>query len=309
MPVVLSVAYHSLDALQQLGCDLARQSLHPFCWLVVDNSPQSAPLRASDLGAGGVLQLELVAGREGDGFGAGCNRGFEYLARRGWEGWIWLLNPDTALPTGHELERLSEALAQLPPRALLGTAVRAGSGELEPSGGWIDPGLDFRRRRVDEASLATAVASASATAIPGGAAVQLDWLSGCSLLIRPSAHLPPARFDPAFPLYYEDMDLCLRLGAAGAPALWWPALAVTHQRGAGSHTPSERRQRLSTLSYLRFLRRHRPGWVLALRNLRLLLMTLLRLPVRPKRSWATLVAMAEAMGPFPTASPAVPPRR
>lgn len=309
MPVVLSVAYHSLDALQQLGCDLARQSLHPFCWLVVDNSPQSAPLRASDLIAGGVLQLELVAGREGDGFGAGCNRGFEYLARRGWEGWIWLLNPDTALPTGHELERLSEALAQLPPRALLGTAVRAGSGELEPSGGWIDPGLDFRRRRVDEASLATAVATASATAIPGGAAVQLDWLSGCSLLIRPSAHLPPARFDPAFPLYYEDMDLCLRLGAAGAPVLWWPALAVTHQRGAGSHTPSERRQRLSTLSYLRFLRRHRPGWVLALRNLRLLLMTLLRLPVRPKRSWATLVAMAEAMGPFPTASPAVPPRR
>ncbi len=313
MPVVLSVAYHSLDALQQLGCDLARQSLHPFCWLVVDNSPQSAPLRASDLIAGGVLQLELVAGREGDGFGAGCNRGFEYLARRGWEGWIWLLNPDTALPTGHELERLSEALAQLPPRALLGTAVRAGSGELEPSGGWIDPGLDFRRRRVDEASLAnavaTAVASASATAIPGSAAVQLDWLSGCSLLIRPSAHLPPARFDPAFPLYYEDMDLCLRLGAAGAPVLWWPALAVTHQRGAGSHTPSERRQRLSTLSYLRFLRRHRPGWVLALRNLRLLLMTLLRLPVRPKRSWATLVAMAEAMGPFPTASPAVPPRR
>ena len=199
MPVVLSVAYHSLDALQQLGCDLARQSLHPFCWLVVDNSPQSAPLRASDLIAGGVLQLELVAGREGDGFGAGCNRGFEYLARRGWEGWIWLLNPDTALPTGHELERLSEALAQLPPRALLGTAVRAGSGELEPSGGWIDPGLDFRRRRVDEASLATAVASASATAIPGGAAVQLDWLSGCSLLIRPSAHLPRLASIPPSP--------------------------------------------------------------------------------------------------------------
>ncbi|MCP9799736.1 glycosyltransferase family 2 protein [Synechococcus sp. RedBA-s] len=310
MPVVLSVAYHSLDALQQLGTDLARQSLSPIRWLVVDNSPLSAPLRVSDLSSascGPELELELVAGSEGDGFGAGCNRGFEHLARRGWGGWIWLLNPDTALPTGHELERLSEALAQLPPRALLGTAVRAGSGELEPSGGWIDPGLDFRRRRVDEASLATA--AASATAIPGGAAVQLDWLSGCSLLMRPSAHSPPARFDPAFPLYYEDMDLCLRLGEAGAPVLWWPALAVTHQRGAGSHTPSERRQRLSTLSYLRFLRRHRPGWVLALRNLRLLLMTLLRLPGRPKRSWATLVAMAEAMGPFPTASPAVPPRR
>ncbi|WP_322774148.1 glycosyltransferase family 2 protein [Synechococcus sp. CBW1107] len=304
MPVVLSVAYHSLDALQQLGRDLARQSLLPFCWLVVDNSPESAPLRPGDLTAAGDLQLELVTGRERDGFGSGCNRGFEHLARRGWGGWIWLLNPDTALPAGDELERLSLTLAQLPPRALLGTAVRSGSGELEPSGGWIDPGLDFRRRRVGEAALATAVSAGS-----GGGTVQLDWLSGCSLVIRPSAHIPPARFDPAFPLYYEDMDLCLRLAASGAPVLWWPVLAVTHQRGAGSQTPSERRQQLSTLSYLRFLRRHRPGWVLALRSLRLLLMTLVRLPGRPKRGWATLVAMAEAMAPFPRADPAVPPRR
>ncbi len=300
VPVVLSVAYHSLDALQQLGDDLARQSLLPFRWLVVDNSPESAPLRAGDLsGGGGGPPLELVAGREGDGFGAGCNQGFEHLARQGWGGWIWLLNPDTALPAGDELERLSLALAQLPPRALLGTAVRSGRGELEPSGGWIDPGLDFRRRRVGEA----------VTADPDGGTVQLDWLSGCSLLIRPSAHIPPARFDPAFPLYYEDMDLCLRLAAAGAPVLWWPALAVTHQRGAGSHTTSERRLRLSTLSYLRFLRRHRPGWVLALRSLRLLLMTLLRLPGRPKRSWATLVAMIEAMGPFPSRDAVLSPGR
>ena len=86
MPVVLSVAYHSLEALQQLGADLARQSLHPFRWLVVDNSPESAPLRASDLSGGGGLPLDLVAGREGDGFGAGCNRGFEHLSRQGWGG-------------------------------------------------------------------------------------------------------------------------------------------------------------------------------------------------------------------------------
>lgn len=298
MPVVLSVAYHSLDALQQLGSDLERQSLPPVCWVVVDNSPESAPLKASELTTGSRLKVELVTGQQGDGFGGGCNRGFEHLALHGWGGWIWLLNPDTALPGGDELQRLSRGLAPLPARALVGTAVRDGRGQLEPSGGWIDPGLDFRRRRVG-----------LNVADPGGPGVVVNWLSGCSLLIRPSAHTPPARFDPAFPLYYEDMDLCLRLGAAGAPVLWWPSLAVTHQRGAGSHTSSERRQRLSTLSYLRFLRRHLPGWVLALRSLRLLLMTLLRLPGRPKRSWATLVAMAEAMGPFPTASPAVPPRR
>jgi GT2 family glycosyltransferase len=179
--------------------------------------------------------------------------------------------------------------------------VRDEQGRFEPSGGWIDPGLDFRRRRVGAPTLRAGAAGG------GGPAVAVDWLSGCSLALRPEAHCPPARFDPAFPLYYEDMDLCLRLGAAGAPVLWLTDVAVTHQRGEGSHTSGERRQRLATVSYLRFLRRHRPAWVVALRTLRLLLATLLRLPGHPRRSFATLMAMTEAMGPSPAAAGAIRP--
>jgi GT2 family glycosyltransferase len=119
----------------------------------------------------------------------------------------------------------------------------------------------------------------------------VDWLSGCSLVLQPEAHQPPARFDPAFPLYYEDLDLCLRLGAQGAAVLWLPQLSIGHQRGAGSHTPSPRRLRLSTISYLQFLRRHCPPWVQALRTARLLAMALLRLPFQPQRSLAVLGAV------------------
>lgn len=298
MPVVLSVAYHSLGALQRLARDLARQRLSTVRWLVIDNSPQSAQLQVSDLGDHPGLLLELVPGVEGDGFGAGCNRGFEHLLQAGWRGWIWLLNPDTALPRGDELHQLSQALTDLPPQALVGTAVHDPMGGLEPSGGWIDPGLDFRRRRLSTTNLVT-----------GANPLAVDWLSGCSLVLQSSAHDPMARFDPAFPLYYEDMDLCLRLAAAGAPVLWLPAVAVSHQRGEGSHTPSARRQRLATVSYLRFIQRHRPPWVLALRTLRLLFTTLLRLPARPRRSWATLVALAQALAPLPPTPGATAARR
>jgi len=293
--VVLSVAYRSQPALAALAGDLARQSLCPALWLVVDNSPTSAPLRAAELVAAcDGLEIQLLPGGEGEGFGAGCNRGFLHLNRLGWRGWVWLLNPDTTLPGGDELERLVDSLDGLPERSVVGTAVLTPCGRLEPSGGWIDPGLNFRRRRLEEMEVGD-----SEDGRPGRAPLPLDWVSGCSLALRPEAHSPPARFDPAFPLYYEDMDLCLRLFQAGSPILWLPAPVVGHRRGAGSDTPTERRLRLSTESYVRFLRRHLPAWVLVLRVLRLLLNALLRLPLQPRLSLAALRGLGAACGPWP----------
>ncbi len=284
--VIVTVAYHSQAPLEQLAADLARQQWQPERWLLVNNAPLSAPLQSQALAlalalalAGGSLGLQLLEGEEGAGFGDGCNRAFAALAAEGFNGWVWLLNPDTSLRRGDECARLIAQLASLDRRSVVGTAVQASSGELEASGGWFDPGLRFRRRRV----------GSQLAQRQGPLAV--DWLSGCSLVLQPEAHQPPARFDPAFPLYYEDLDLCLRLGAQGAAVLWLPQLSIGHQRGAGSHTPSPRRLRLSTISYLQFLRRHCPAWVQALRTARLLAMALLRLPFQPQRSLAVLGAV------------------
>ncbi len=291
-PVVITVAYRSGAALPRLAADLARQSRHPSAWLLVDNAPDSAPLDPQPLRAAAAaaspagaapLAIRILQGREGEGFGAGCNRALEALAAEGWSGWVWLLNPDTGLPDGRELEWLIAQLPALPQTALLGTAVVDAHGCLEASGGWIDRGLAFRGRQLGEAH----AQSTSPLAV--------DWLSGCSLLVRPAAQPAPPRFDPRFPLYYEDMDLCLRLAGQGAPVLWLPAPRVLHRRGSGSQTAGARRLRLSTVSYLRFLRRHCAGWVFALRSLRLLLLNLLRLPLRPRRSAAVLAAAGSVL--------------
>ena len=293
--VVVTVAHHSEAVLPHLARDLARQCHPPQLWLLVDNSPLSAPLDLEPLRAAAwspndqaaKLVLQRLAGHEGDGFGEGCNRALNQLAVQGWDGWVWLLNPDTRLPGGAELSQLGHQLAHLPQRAVVGTAVLDDHGGLEASGGWIDPGLRFRSRRLEM------------TALTAGGALAVDWLSGCSLALRPSAHEPPARFDPAFPLYYEDMDLCLRLAARGAPVLWLAGPSVRHHRGQGSNTGEPLRQRLSTISYLRFMRRHCPPWVLLLRTLRLLALTLLRLPLQPRRSLAVLRAIGPGLRPLP----------
>lgn len=293
--VVITVAHHSGAVLPALAADLTRQLPPPALWLVVDNSPRSSPVEAHTLGAG--LPLQVLRGEEGEGFGAGCNRALAWLEGQGWPGWVWLLNPDTALPAGDELRRLGEALAGVDPRSLVGTAVEDGQGGLEANGGWFTPGLRFRSRRLDTLRLDTLGLDPRG----GGPAEprRLDWLSGCSLAWRPRAHTPPARFDPAFPLYYEDMDLCLRLGRRGAPVLWLPQPRVIHRRGQGSGSPSPRRWRLSTVSYLRFLRRHCPAWVLWLRSARLLAVTAARLPFQPRRGGAVLAGALEAWGAFP----------
>jgi len=274
---VVTVAYHSGACLGRLASDLAGQGQPPQRWILVDNSPLSAPLDAAALGKL-PLAGERLVGEEGAGFGAGCNQAFEALAQQGWGGWIWLLNPDIALPAGDELERLRRILADLPSRALVGTAVEDDQGHLEASAGWLSAGLAFRSRVVRHRPAG------------GEGPLAVDWISGCSLVLRPEAHTPPARFDPAFPLYYEDLDLCRRLGMQGVPVLWLPQPTVFHGRGRGSHTPSARRLGLSSLGYLRFLRRHAPAWVLALRGSRLVLLNLLRLPLRPRRSLAALGA-------------------
>ncbi len=281
---IVTVAHHSGGVLPALARDLVHQQLAPAHWIVVDNSPQSSPVEPQLLQpeGGPTLSVHLLLGEEGDGFGAGCNRALSWLESEGWGDWVWLLNPDTALPRGNEVQQLVDQLATLDPRSLVGTAVEDGSGGLEASGGWFTPGLRFRSQRLDIGST------------NGEQPLCVDWLSGCSLALQPTAHQPSARFDPAFPLYYEDMDLCLRLGRQGAPVVWLPQPRITHRRGQGSGSRSTRRWRLSTVSYLRFLRRHCPPWVGWLRGLRLLVVNILRFPLQPRRSGAVLTGALEA---------------
>ena len=276
--VLLSVAYHSDKPLRKLADELSLQTKRPKRWIVIDNSP----LTSTQIEIHTEFKTDIVVGKEGDGFAKGCNLGLDFLLEIGWEGWVWLLNPDTELQNKNLIKELEQELSPLPANSLVGTAVFDGKGNLEKSAGWIDPGVDFRKRRVSQLML------------DEKKKISVDWLSGCSLLIKPSAHQNKPRFETAFPLYYEDMDFCLRLGEKGNPIFWLPSLAISHQAGQGSATSFNRRIKMSTCSYIRFLQRHRSGVVLLLRTMRLLLYALLRLPLNPNRSFAVIYGWAIA---------------
>ncbi len=76
---LVTVAYHSQQALENLAQDLARQQQCQFDWLLVNNAPHSAPLKQDQLGCREV-EIQIINGQEGEGFGRGCNRAFDHLA-------------------------------------------------------------------------------------------------------------------------------------------------------------------------------------------------------------------------------------
>ncbi len=284
---IITVAYKSTESLKTLAASIANQSARPTLWLIVDNSPFRDRLKPDhEWISSGNIKTYLLPGKEDTGFAAGCNRGLQWLEDHGWQGWVWLLNPDAILSDRNSISKLIKMQRSLPSNALVGTTVRSIDGRFEKSAGWIEKGLNFRKRTL----IPHRISSEDSTS----EVVEVDWLSGCSMLLKPGVHSKTPRFDEQFSLYYEDLDFCLRHAASGKPVLWTNVITVDHQRGEGSTTPSQRRLRLSTVGYLRFLQRHRPRWQLHLRSLRLLGMSFLRFPIQPRRSLAVLQGWWEA---------------
>ena len=68
------------------------------------------------------------------------------------------------------------------------------------------------------------------------AAAAVDWVTGALLVVRPEALQEVGRFDPAFFLYYEEVDLCRRMKGAGWEVWYWPDVVITHLGGESSRT-------------------------------------------------------------------------
>jgi GT2 family glycosyltransferase len=62
----------------------------------------------------------------------------------------------------------------------------------------------------------------------------VDWVPGAFSILRPEAVAKVGMFDPAFFLYYEEVDLCRRMKNAGYSVWYWPDIVVTHIGGESS---------------------------------------------------------------------------
>nr|WP_269204629.1 glycosyltransferase family 2 protein [Motilibacter deserti] len=226
--------------------------------VVVDN--------ASGDGAEGVVRRELPEAhftelQHNRGFSGGCHAGADSEAGRNARHLLFV-NPDARLEPGAVRELLAAAARHPEAGVVGGLAVRA-DGRPDPRSWYGRPtlwstfcfatGLSTARpgsRVFDPESSGpwSAAALANDRVVPA--------VSGAVMLVERGLWDALDGFDRAFFVYGEDVDLCLRAGRAGRPAVFAPAARYFHQVGASSI--GLRRAVLLFTGKVTLLRRHLP---------------------------------------------------
>ncbi len=86
----------------------------------------------------------------------------------------------------------------------------------------------------------------------------VDWLSGCALLLRKDLLDRIGLLDEeTFFMYCEDMDICLRAHEAESRVVYFPGTVVTHAIGKSSDRAADRMIWEHSRSMWKFYRKHR----------------------------------------------------
>lgn len=196
--------------------------------IVIDNASgdgSEARLRAALEGTPGVRVIQ--AGHNG-GFGAGNNAGIRAgLAATPRPDHVYLLNSD-AFPQPGTIAALRDHLDAQPRVGMVGSHVRGTDGAAHVTA------FRFPSARSEfETAARTGPISRLlrrhivAPPLPARTA-PVDWLSGCSLMLRARMLDRIGLFDEGFFLYFEETDLCRRAAADGWERVYLPHVGVEH---------------------------------------------------------------------------------
>jgi N-acetylglucosaminyl-diphospho-decaprenol L-rhamnosyltransferase len=175
--------------------------------------------------------------------------------------YVLLLNPDTEWWVGTLADYV--AIARAHPRVgIVGPMVRNTDGTVYPSGrplpsvvdavghaflGPFAPRNRFSRRYHMEGW-------------DRSTEREVDWVSGCCMLLPRKVFDEVGLLDEAFPLYGEELDLATRLRDAGWSVLFTPKVEILHALGVSTGR-SRRMTVMHSASIYRYYRKHRAaGW-------------------------------------------------
>jgi N-acetylglucosaminyl-diphospho-decaprenol L-rhamnosyltransferase len=194
--------------------------------IVVDSgSTDAGPALAADRGA------ELISLDGNLGFGAGCNAGIERVT----EPVTAFVNPD--------VELRDDGLARLARDAAAGGALLAPR-LLNPDDSVQDSAhpVPGRLDALIPAVLPRRLLPVRYEPWRSERPCVVGWAVAACILGRTDELRSLGPFDTSAPLFYEDMDLCLRARRAGMPTILRPDVAVRHLGGASTRRalPEER---------------------------------------------------------------------
>ena len=193
----------------------------PDLVLVVDNGSRAG---AAAVCGGEKPPVRVIRHAENLGYAAGANSGLRESLRAGAEA-VLLVNNDAVLEHAclRELEHALEGdprraavgaktlTDEKPPRIHTAYGVLTFHGPLVQQRGWLEPDVRAYSEPCD-----------------------VDYVSGCAMLMRSAALERVGLFDERFFAYHEDLDWCTRAWKAGYRVAYIPAAIVRHRMHAST---------------------------------------------------------------------------
>jgi GT2 family glycosyltransferase len=216
---------------------------YPCHIVVVDNGSQDNSVEHI---AHRFPRAKVLALPQNVGFAAACNLAIEEGLNEHTQ-YVLLLNNDTIVHKDFfaELMRVAETRVQA---GILGPKVysTAEPDRVWHAGArrrrWVLAAVDLGRNRRDEGQFEQVQ--------------EVDYVFGCSMLVRRQVFEQIGMLDPNFFLYLEDMDLCLRAQAAGYRLVFVPQAKIWHRGAASTARNPALRKYYLVRSTLYFLRKH-----------------------------------------------------
>ncbi len=191
--------------------------------------------------------VELLVNEENLGFAAGNNQGIQYALDHGAD-YVLLLNNDTTV-SPPLLSRMVEAAQTDPQIGLVGPMIYYSD---RPDQVWF-AGMRFRHGLY-------VVRRGLHLDPPLDPIEEVDFISGCGMLVPRQTWERIGLFDPRFFMYYEDLDLCVRAKDAGYRIICATEAHMWHALSASTGGPdSPLKQYYQVKSTLLFSQKHTRG--------------------------------------------------
>ncbi len=187
-----------------------------------------------------------------NGFATACNQG----AAQSKNEYLLFLNPDAALQGPQSLQIIHDYLQAHPKTGVIGGMLVTDEGTLEEKSFGKDVTVwSLLSRKLSSQNI-----------IKDDPSV-VGWVSAGAMIIRRDVWEVVQGFDPAFFLYWEDVDLCKRVREKGYSVALFPAWKVIHKRGV-SLSDKTSKARIYDKSADRYFQKHYANKVWIYRILR-----------------------------------------
>ncbi len=238
--ITVSIVSHSQSALvEQLLADLGRFNVSMVTEVLVTlNIPEDISLKLDDY----PYPVRILRNTAPRGFGANHNAAFQQAEGE----WFCVMNPDIRL-IDNPFPILIEDGAY-DSAGVIAPMVVTPSGMIE----------DSVRRFPGLASLAAKLfgyGDGRYLFAAGDETFAADWVAGMFMLFRTEDFRAIGGFDEGFFLYYEDVDICVRLWKSGRSVLVCPKARVIHDARRSSHR-NLRYMKWHALSLARYFWKH-----------------------------------------------------